>query len=139
MKAMVGSCLCAPSLSLVLSSRPRFLEEAGSSGPFSSSRERHRTPRLPPTDECHEDEGHGRGRARSLHPSISCSPLALASSKKPTIAARREDIPFIKCQICEKKPREIQGLLRKEALVSPKKGLDSSIGVSDHRDRGECL
>ncbi|KAJ0963055.1 hypothetical protein J5N97_028177 [Dioscorea zingiberensis] len=47
-------------------------------------------------------EGHG-GKvvpAWRLHPSLSCSPLAFASSKKPVIAARREDIPFIKCQIC---------------------------------------
>ncbi|KAJ0964605.1 hypothetical protein J5N97_025743 [Dioscorea zingiberensis] len=55
---------------------------------------------------------------------LSCSPLALASSKKPAVVARREDIPFIKCQVCEKIAREIHGLVRKkEALVSPKKEL----------------
>ncbi|XP_039143126.1 nucleophosmin [Dioscorea cayenensis subsp. rotundata] len=53
---------------------------------------------------------------------FSCSPLAFASPKKPVSVARREDIPFIKCQVCEKIAREIHNLVqKKEALVSPKK------------------
>ncbi|XP_074565332.1 uncharacterized protein LOC141821857 [Curcuma longa] len=48
--------------------------------------------------------------------------LSLASSKKPHAAARKGDIPFIKCQVCEKTAYQIiQQVKKKEAQISPKK------------------
>ncbi|XP_010918470.1 uncharacterized protein [Elaeis guineensis] len=49
-------------------------------------------------------------------------PLALSASKKPSPAARKEDIPFIKCQVCEKIAHQIyQQVKKKEVQISPKK------------------
>ncbi|XP_008810395.2 uncharacterized protein LOC103721822 [Phoenix dactylifera] len=49
-------------------------------------------------------------------------PLALAAPKKPSPPARKEDIPFIKCQVCEKIAGQIyQQVKKKEAQISPKK------------------
>ncbi|CAL5442880.1 unnamed protein product [Camellia sinensis] len=43
-------------------------------------------------------------------------------SKKPVGAARKEDIPYIKCQVCEKLANQLyQQVLAKQAQISPKK------------------
>ncbi|KAJ3691961.1 hypothetical protein LUZ60_012311 [Juncus effusus] len=49
--------------------------------------------------------------------------LTQASSKKPpATSARKEDIPFIKCQVCEKIAQQIHAQVqKKEAEISPKK------------------
>lgn len=42
--------------------------------------------------------------------------------KKPVAAARREDIPYIKCQVCEKVASELyQQVQKQQAQISPKK------------------
>ncbi|XP_021641045.2 uncharacterized protein LOC110635866 isoform X2 [Hevea brasiliensis] len=44
------------------------------------------------------------------------------SAKKPVFAARKEDITFIKCQVCEKLAKELsQQAAKKQAQISPKK------------------
>ncbi|WOL14599.1 hypothetical protein Cni_G23379 [Canna indica] len=49
-------------------------------------------------------------------------PHSLASSKKPPPAARKGDVPFIKCQVCEKIAHQIiHQVKKKEAQISPKK------------------
>ncbi|RWW03378.1 hypothetical protein GW17_00033462, partial [Ensete ventricosum] len=49
-------------------------------------------------------------------------PVSLSSQKKASSAARREDIPYIKCQVCEKVAHQIyHQVMDKEAQVSPKK------------------
>ncbi|XP_042465664.1 uncharacterized protein LOC122048124 [Zingiber officinale] len=49
-------------------------------------------------------------------------PHSLASSKKPPAAARKGDIPFIKCQVCEKISHQIiHQVKKKESQISPKK------------------
>ncbi|KAG6490881.1 hypothetical protein ZIOFF_052211 [Zingiber officinale] len=48
--------------------------------------------------------------------------LSLVSSKKTPAAARKGDIPFIKCQVCEKAAYQIiHQVKKKEAQISPKK------------------
>ncbi|KAG6492163.1 hypothetical protein ZIOFF_047113 [Zingiber officinale] len=48
-------------------------------------------------------------------------PHSLASSKKQSAAARKDDIPFIKCQVCEKIAHQIiHQVKQKEAQISPK-------------------
>ncbi|XP_065850580.1 uncharacterized protein [Euphorbia lathyris] len=48
-------------------------------------------------------------------------PVSLAS-KKPVLSARKEDIPYIKCQVCEKVAKELYKLTQaKQAEISPKK------------------
>lgn len=43
-------------------------------------------------------------------------------SKKPVGAARKEDIPYIKCQVCEKLALQLyQQVQAKQAEISPKK------------------
>jgi hypothetical protein len=45
-----------------------------------------------------------------------------ASKKSPSTSARKEDIPYIKCQVCEKIAHQIhRQVQKKEAEVSPKK------------------
>ncbi|KAJ3686456.1 hypothetical protein LUZ61_015620 [Rhynchospora tenuis] len=45
-----------------------------------------------------------------------------ASKKAPATSARKEDIPYIKCQVCEKIAHQIhQQVEKKEAQISPKK------------------
>ncbi|CAL9056254.1 unnamed protein product [Musa banksii] len=49
-------------------------------------------------------------------------PYFVASSKKPPPAARKGDIPFIRCQVCEKIAHQIiHQVKKKEAQISPKK------------------
>lgn len=44
------------------------------------------------------------------------------SAQKPVFAARKKDIPFIKCQVCEKLAKELyQQVAKKQAQISPKK------------------
>ncbi|OAY83961.1 uncharacterized protein LOC109710192 [Ananas comosus] len=54
---------------------------------------------------------------------FSLPPSALAAPKKPIAsAARREDVPFIKCQVCERIAQQIHDQVQnKEAQISPKK------------------
>ncbi|WOK96880.1 nucleophosmin [Canna indica] len=53
---------------------------------------------------------------------LSLFPLSLSSPKKVSSAARREDIPYIKCQVCEKVAHQIyHQVSKKEAQISPKK------------------
>ncbi|KAF7819719.1 Pollen-specific protein SF21 [Senna tora] len=43
-------------------------------------------------------------------------------SKKPVASARREDIPYIKCQVCEKLAKQLyQQVQKKQAEIAPKK------------------
>lgn len=43
-------------------------------------------------------------------------------SKKPSAAARREDIPYIKCQVCEKLAAQLYYQVeKKQAEIAPKK------------------
>jgi len=43
-------------------------------------------------------------------------------SNNPAAAARKEDIPYIKCQVCEKLASEVVSQVqKKEAQISPKK------------------
>ncbi|RRT61132.1 hypothetical protein B296_00023536 [Ensete ventricosum] len=49
-------------------------------------------------------------------------PYFVASSKKPSPAVRKGDIPFIRCQVCEKIAHQIiHQVKNKEAQISPKK------------------
>lgn len=53
---------------------------------------------------------------------LSPIPASLAASKKPSAVARREDIPFIKCQVCEKLAYQIHAQVnKKQSDISPKK------------------
>lgn len=58
-----------------------------------------------------------------LHPAA-----AAAGQKKPATAARREDIPYIRCQVCERIAREISAQVAKkqQALPPSKKVLCSA-------------
>lgn len=48
-------------------------------------------------------------------------PVSLCS-KKPVMSARKEDIPYIKCQVCEKLAAQLyHQVQKKEAEISPKK------------------
>lgn len=52
-----------------------------------------------------------------------CLPLSHCS-KKPVGVARKEDIPYIKCQVCEKLAKQLyQQVQNKQAQISPKKVL----------------
>ena len=43
-------------------------------------------------------------------------------SKKPSATARREDIPYIKCQVCEKLAAQLYHQVeKKQAEIAPKK------------------
>jgi hypothetical protein len=47
---------------------------------------------------------------------------AAAGQKKPATAARREDIPYIKCQVCERIAREISAqVANKQQELPPSK------------------
>ncbi|RZR80748.1 hypothetical protein BHM03_00006823, partial [Ensete ventricosum] len=60
-------------------------------------------------------------------------PVSLSSQKKASSAARREDIPYIKCQVCEKVAHQIyHQVMDKEAQVSPKK-----VGILNPRSVSE--
>lgn len=49
------------------------------------------------------------------------------SSKKPSAAARREDIPYIKCQVCEKLAAQLYHQVeKKQAEIAPKKVIHRS-------------
>lgn len=51
----------------------------------------------------------------------SCIPVSY-SAKKPVLTARKEDIPFIKCQVCEKLAAQLhQQVDKKQTQISPKK------------------
>ncbi|MCL7042125.1 hypothetical protein MKW94_015133, partial [Papaver nudicaule] len=51
----------------------------------------------------------------------SCIPVSY-SAKKPVLTARKEDIPFIKCQVCEKLASQLyQQVDKKQTQISPKK------------------
>ena len=54
---------------------------------------------------------------------------AAAGQKKPATAARREDIPYIRCQVCERIAREISAQVAKkqQALPPSKKVLRSAL------------
>jgi hypothetical protein len=54
---------------------------------------------------------------------------AAAGQKKPATAARREDIPYIRCQVCERIAREIseQVAKKQQALPPSKKVLRSAL------------
>ncbi|XP_008782493.2 uncharacterized protein LOC103702007 [Phoenix dactylifera] len=53
---------------------------------------------------------------------FSSLPFSLASPKKPASAARKEDIPFIRCQVCEKIAHQIYNQVgKKAARIAPKK------------------
>lgn len=50
-----------------------------------------------------------------------CVPVSLCA-KKPVFSARKEDIPYIKCQVCEKVAKELYQLVeKKKAQFLPKK------------------
>lgn len=57
-------------------------------------------------------------------------PAAAAGQKKPATAARREDVPYIQCQVCERIAREISAQVAKkqQALPPSKKVLRSARG-----------
>lgn len=43
-------------------------------------------------------------------------------SKKPVVVARKEDIPYIRCQVCEKLAKELhQQVHNKQGQIAPKK------------------
>ena len=46
-------------------------------------------------------------------------PVAAAGQKKPATAARREDIPYIRCQVCERIAREISAQVAKKQQALP--------------------
>lgn len=49
------------------------------------------------------------------------------SVQKPVAGARKEDIPYIKCQVCEKLASQLhQQVQKKQAQISPKKVISSS-------------
>ncbi|KAJ1421067.1 Saposin B type domain [Sesbania bispinosa] len=49
-------------------------------------------------------------------------PLSHCSSKKPVGIARKEDVPYIKCQVCEKLAKYLyQQVQNKQAEIAPKK------------------
>lgn len=53
-------------------------------------------------------------------------------SKKPVGVARRDDIPYIKCQVCEKLAAQLYHQVeKKQAQISPKKVILSSGFVSN--------
>ncbi|ONK79105.1 uncharacterized protein A4U43_C01F2990 [Asparagus officinalis] len=54
---------------------------------------------------------------------FSIAEISLSSAKKPSAAAaRREDIPFIRCQVCHKIAEQIYNQVeKKQAQISPKK------------------
>lgn len=52
-----------------------------------------------------------------------CLPIS-SSAGKTVASARREDIPYIKCQVCEKLASQLYNQVQsKQALISPKKVL----------------
>lgn len=50
-----------------------------------------------------------------LHPAA----VEAAGQKKPATAARREDIPYIRCQVCERIAREISAQVAKKQQALP--------------------
>lgn len=54
---------------------------------------------------------------------FSLAEISIASAKKPpAAAARREDVPFIRCQVCEKIAEQIHDQIKKkQSQISPKK------------------
>ena len=65
----------------------------------------------------------GRGAAIFLLAIFLISDLPLSiCAKKSAPVARKEDVPFIKCQVCEKIARQLHQLVKKkEAQIFPKK------------------
>ncbi|ONH97840.1 hypothetical protein PRUPE_7G213500 [Prunus persica] len=52
---------------------------------------------------------------------LACMPIS-ECAKKPMTVARKEDIPFIKCQVCEKLAAQLhQQVKKKQAEITPKK------------------
>ncbi|PQQ14724.1 uncharacterized protein Pyn_31018 [Prunus yedoensis var. nudiflora] len=52
---------------------------------------------------------------------LACVPIS-ECAKKPMTVARKEDIPFIKCQVCEKLAAQLhQQVKKKQAEITPKK------------------
>jgi hypothetical protein len=52
---------------------------------------------------------------------------AAAGQKKPATAARREDIPYIRCQVCERIAREIsEQVAKKQQALPPSKKVHRS-------------
>lgn len=57
---------------------------------------------------------------------LACMPIS-ECAKKPMTVARKEDIPFIKCQVCEKLAAQLhQQVKKKQAEITPKKVFLSS-------------
>ncbi|KAJ8751080.1 hypothetical protein K2173_016261 [Erythroxylum novogranatense] len=53
---------------------------------------------------------------------LSWLPVLYVAAKKPVTSARKEDIPFIKCQVCEKLAAELyQQVQKKQSQIAPKK------------------
>ncbi|KAJ4849359.1 hypothetical protein Tsubulata_044277 [Turnera subulata] len=53
---------------------------------------------------------------------LTCLPLSHCAIKKPVAAPRREDVPYIKCQVCEKIALQLHDQVqKKQAQISPKK------------------
>jgi predicted transglutaminase-like cysteine proteinase len=70
-----------------------------------------------------------------LHPAASA---AAAGPKKVATAARKEDIPYIRCQVCERTAREISAQVAKkqQALPATKKVLNFRFGFGEFC--GDC-
>lgn len=53
-------------------------------------------------------------------------------AKKPVIVARKEDIPYIKCQVCEKLAAQLHHQVeKKQAEIEPKKVTSSGYSSGD--------
>ena len=69
-----------------------------------------------------EDEGGVLGR--SCNSGVAAWVPLSHCSKKPVGVARKEDIPYIRCQVCEKLAKELhQQVHHKQAQIAPKKVL----------------
>ncbi|KAJ0953567.1 hypothetical protein HanRHA438_Chr00c62g0860211 [Helianthus annuus] len=57
---------------------------------------------------------------------LSSSCIQISYSSKSPGVARKDDIPFIKCQVCEKLAKQLYEQVRdKQANISPKKVINS--------------
>lgn len=55
-----------------------------------------------------------------------CAPISYCA-KKPVAGARKEDVPYITCQVCEKLASQLyHQVQKKQAQISPKKAILSS-------------
>lgn len=60
---------------------------------------------------------------------LSCAQIA-DCLKKPESVARKEDIPYIKCQVCEKLASELYlQVQKKETQISPKKVISNLLSL----------